>query len=131
MEDTYRDERCEVRREPSAPAVLVFRAQGHLTHAAARWIVAVADDEGPRHDRLLFFHDWEAVTGYDSRARLEITTWAVRNLSQLEGAHMLSTSRLVKMGISVGNLAAGGVGVLHEDRRSFELALRAAVRERS
>lgn len=62
---------------------------------------------------------WDMAT-YDSDLRVAQTGWARRNLEKVESLHMLSRSRLVAMGISVVNLALGGIVTSHTARGTFD-----------
>jgi hypothetical protein len=56
----------------------------------------------------LFFDFWEMPT-YDSEMRMLWTQWLLSHRSHLNGLHVLARSKLVSMGVSVANLALGGI----------------------
>lgn len=70
----------------------------------------------------LFFEFWDMPT-YDSQMRTEWTGWLLRHRSRLESLHVLARSKLVLMGVSVANLALGGIVKTHETTATFERAL--------
>ncbi|MEM1417740.1 MAG: hypothetical protein AAGH15_22770 [Myxococcota bacterium] len=125
-EEKYEDEAGNtlVARE-RAPGVLHFVATGKLTTPMAERIAAFSDARTT--PGLASFHDWWRIGAYDSKARYLLTRWAVENLADLQAAHILTRSRLVKMGVSVANISVGGIGRLHEGSESFEQALHAAM----
>jgi hypothetical protein len=65
------------------------------------------------------FHDWEAVTGYESIVRQELARWSEVHEKAGE-VHVLVRSRLVAMGVSVANVALGGMIQVYSDRAKFE-----------
>ncbi|MEO0325147.1 MAG: hypothetical protein AAF447_19465 [Myxococcota bacterium] len=110
-------------REP-APGVLHFQASGRLSLEVARRILEFT--EGRRTPGLAAFHDWWGVESYDTKARYLLTKWVVTNRQAIREAHVLSRSRLVRMGVSVANISVAGIGVLHDGHESFAEALRKA-----
>ena len=52
------------------------------------------------------FHDWLAMSNYDSACRIDLTQWILAHRKQ-SIVHIALGSRLVAMGVSVANLALG------------------------
>ncbi len=112
----------------AAPGVVVQRVIGHATKEVAAAIAAYNGRLIARGQRPLIFNDWEALVGYDSDARIALTAWTVANKQNLRGIHVLLKSKIVAMGISVSNLATGGIITAYTSRPEFERALAEASR---
>ena len=108
------------------PGVLHFVVERRLSTELARHILDFV--EHSRSQQLSFFHDWSKVTGYDTQARITITSWSVKHRSRLVTAHMLARSKIVRMGVSVANIAVGGIAKLHESQRPGRRSARRARR---
>lgn len=110
------------RREP--PNLVVSRVTGHATLAMAQRYTSLLEGEilrGP----VEIFHDWSAVTGYDSDARRELNEFNARHGAAVLQAHLLVSSKLFAMGISVSSLIAKRDFAAYDDRRAWEAALAA------
>lgn len=57
---------------------------------------------------IIAFHDWSGVGSYESAARLRLTTWLWKNRDRFRAVHILTTDRLVSMGVTVANGTLGG-----------------------
>ncbi len=80
--------------------------------------------------RLIAFHDWEALTSYESEARTALTTWGFDIRSGVERVHILVRSKLVRMGVSVASIVLVGMIVAHGERTKFDRELFAALAAR-
>lgn len=69
------------------------------------------------------FIDAEHVTSYDSSFRTELTARVAGDRQRIASFHILVKSRLVSMGVSVANLALGGIISATADRRQFTVKL--------
>jgi hypothetical protein len=109
-----------------APGVSVTRARGHLSLAMAEGWMACIEPQLRRGVIYDSFHDWEAMTSYDSEARRVLTTWALRSKRNVRTTTFLVASRLVAMGVSTASLATTLVGMTMSATRvraEFEAAL--------
>lgn len=125
-----RDERGALEIYIPARAVCVTVARGHFSTPMARRWIEVVGAYFVGEIRFVTFHDWEAMTSYDSAARRALTTWLVANTRFVASADFLVSSRLVAMGVSTANLMttlAGLPMVAHTERRPFEEALARAI----
>lgn len=77
----------------------------------------------------LIFNDWWEMTGYDTDARLKLTDWIFWIRGKIVGSHILVRSKIVSMGVSIANLALGGMLTVYTDRQEFSLAYHRAVRQ--
>jgi hypothetical protein len=114
--------------ERVAPGVVLTRMHGHATIDHLSPIVSAVAVELEAGRRPDVFHDWEGMTGYDSAVRVAMADW-YRNVRDRVGkVHVLTSNRLVAMGVSVVALAVGARIESHASRTSFERALSVARR---
>ena len=62
------------------------------------------------------------MANYDSACRLDLTAWILRRRKH-SVVHIATASRLVSMGVTVANLAVGGLFHVHLTEAALELAL--------
>ena len=79
--------------------------------------------------RPIIFNDWWELSGYDSDARLKLTDWIFWIRGKIVGSHILVRSKIVSMGVSIANLALGGMLTVYTDRQEFTLAYQRAMRQ--
>ena len=106
-----------------APRVISLAFTGHLEVPLARRITLSVDQLLNAGHRPHVFNDWEHMSGYDSPARVLLTEWALRQRTHFASVHLLLGSRLVAMGVSVANLAIGGIINPYMDRAAWERTL--------
>jgi hypothetical protein len=83
----------------------------HLSvELARRWIAAVSPllKPGVKFDVFL---DWGEMSGYDSDARRDLTSWLMEKRHSITSARFLVKSRLVRMGVATANLASTLMGL--------------------
>jgi len=78
--------------------------------------------------RPTLFIDASEMTGYDSDTRLKLTDWTFWIRDKISGCHILVRSKIVSMGVSIANLALGGLLKVSTDRGEFSLAYSRALR---
>jgi len=127
MEERRFDRGMLVWQEP-APGVLVLRYEGHLVVEAAKQILtaraqAVRNARGPVQE----FHDWWDMPSYDSGSRTLLTEHTIQDRARLAGVHLLVSSKIVRMGVTVASIPLGGLLVPYEARSLFEHAQRRAL----
>jgi hypothetical protein len=77
--------------------------------------------------RITLFFDFWTMPTYDSEMRTEWTSWLVSHRARLDGLHVVARSKLVAMGVSVANLALGGIIKSYPaETGPFERALKAS-----
>lgn len=127
LAEEHRDSRGILRLwQQDGLRVYSTRVIGHLSIDLARHIIRYVDplfEQG----RVLAFHDWFSMTGYDSASRNELTTWSLRHAAQAQ-LNIGVRSTLVKMGVAVASLALG-TQVLRpfDDEQRLELAFQRAL----
>jgi len=111
--------------------VLATVASGHIVVGDARALTQFVEVVRRKHTSVRIFHDWEAVTGYDSEARVHLTRWTLSAPRKaLAECHVLVRSRLVAMGVSTAALALHVVDVplsSYSVRAEFEAKRAAAL----
>jgi hypothetical protein len=107
------------------PSIVLFKVKGHLEKPVGRQIVEVMDKMVAAQRHFDAFCDFSEMTGYDSEVRTMWTQW-VASYRTRSTIHILVGSKIVSMGVSVANLALGGVLVGYTSHAMFDAALRSA-----
>ena len=103
--------------------MIVIQFSGHLDLAHAQHMMAAVDRLRHTGRPVDAFNDWQAMESYDHEARLALTDWVRRIRPSFRSLHILQRSKIVSMGVSVANLALGGLLRAYTDRDSFQRAL--------
>jgi hypothetical protein len=114
-----------------APGLVLTRMRGHATVEHLAPIVAAVASELESGRRPDVFHDWEQMIGYDTAARVAMTEWYRTIRDRVGTVHVLASSRLVAMGVSVVALAVGARVETYGSRTSFERTLLGAKKRRA
>jgi len=109
-----------------APTLLVVRLSGHGEAQFARPILEAFDKLEKSSAAHLFF-DAEELDNYESSLRVELTGRLFPERARLTSFHVLVRSKLVAMGVSVANLALGGIVNSTSDRKRFKARLDACL----
>lgn len=124
----YRTERgCTAIWVP-CPTMLVLALKGHGEGAFAAPI-GQAFETLSRSEQLCLFLDCEALGNYDSQLRTELTSRFLPERGRIKAFDVLVKSRFVSMGVTVMNLALGGILHSSTERASFVAALDACLYE--
>jgi hypothetical protein len=91
------------------------RFNGEIVEAFASALKTVA--------RAHIFFDAEAMSSYDSELRTGLTAAFLEERAKIAELHVLSASKLTAMGVSVANLALGGIITSHHERAPFARSL--------
>jgi hypothetical protein len=78
--------------------------------------------------RLATFWDLSELVNYHSDVRIFSTRVLLAHRKQIITMHTFTRSKLVAMGVSVANLALGGIITAHARRASFDAALNELLR---
>lgn len=105
------------------PDVVVERASGRGELGGVRMLIKNLDPIMASGVRLSIFGDWSKMDGYDAEARQALMDWTLANQRRLAGIHLLVSSRLVAMAVSVANLATSGVTKAYTDRARWQAEL--------
>ncbi len=112
-------------------SIVVGRARGYVDAPHMQHLIEYCDAVLREVDCITVFHDWFAVTGYESRTRQVMTPWAVRTRARHAAIHIGVTSQVVRMGIAVVSLASGAPIETHGSPSSLLAALAGAMRPSS
>lgn len=106
--------------------VLVSEASGYMDAPFAEILIEVGTRENALVPGFAHFMDWREVTGYTSEGRRRCTNWALQQRAPYPRLGILTSSKLVHMGVSA---AAVALAVVHRELESFTdpAAFRAAV----
>jgi hypothetical protein len=111
-----------------APTLLVLQIAGHGAGDFCRPCIAAFDQCIAKDAPIRMFVDLEQMHNYDTGLRTEVTRHLVDHKSGLGGLDVLVRSRIVAMGVSVANMALGGLVAMHASRVAFLRDLDAELR---
>lgn len=122
--EEWNTDMAELRLWSPGPGIAASRLRGVLDRRIVPHFTEPITKILATGHRFRAFHDWEGLTGYDTEARMRMAAWAVRYLRQIERIHILvsAESALVRMGISVTNVALQGTITTYYERAPFEAA---------
>lgn len=103
-----------------------MRLQGHGEADFARPILEAFEHLEPAPAAHLFF-DAEELDDYESALRVDLTRGLFPERERVASFHVLVRSKLVAMGVSVANLALGGIVNSTSDRKRFKARLDACL----
>jgi hypothetical protein len=112
----------EVYRFESVAAYI--RMEGIAEQAAAPVIERALDGLFRSVRAIHTFWDLRDLINYHSDVRVYSTNVLLAHRARLSSVHTLSTSKIVAMGVSVANLALGGIITNHKTQVGFEMAVR-------
>ncbi len=121
--ERFTSSRGEAQIAAPKPDVVMLKVTGHLDRPMGLRIIDTLNKIVPATKRLHVFCDWAEMTGYESDVRSAFTQWVASHRAKVT-FHLLVGSKLVAMGVSVANLALGGILVGYTSRASFDAALR-------
>lgn len=114
-----------------SPGIVVLRMSGNVTKELVPPMVALVGKTFAAHPHpTTYFYDLWGMTAYASEVRVELTRWHLARRDKLKTLHAVAQSRLVRMGVSVANVALGNI-VQHDDPATFEAALRRLAGDRA
>jgi hypothetical protein len=96
---------------------MILAGHGYVEYAAPllrRWD-AVLRFTG----RATLLVDLWDTPAYDSALRVAMTGWGVKHRTDMDALHVLTSSKIVGMGVSVANLAMGGIVTAYTQRATF------------
>lgn len=102
------------------PGVVRLEMKGYAVAATATGIVAFFERQFALANTLETFWDLEAMERYDPAIRTESVSVLLRHRKKLASVHALAKSIVVRMGVSVANLALGGMLRSYDARPRFE-----------
>jgi hypothetical protein len=106
--------------------ILVFQIVAHGDRSFVAPIVT-GFERSLRVGPSQMFVDVELMTSYDTDLRIEVTAAMARERKRIGCLHILVRSKIVAMGVSVANLALGGIMTIHGNAPPFQQALQAGL----
>jgi len=104
--------------------IVVYRLVGFASVEFFRQVRPDLEAAISRAGSIELFADAGGLEGYDARFRIEWVDWFIANKKMLAAIHVFVLSRLARMGVSVANLATGGMLKQYDSMASFDVALR-------
>jgi hypothetical protein len=117
-----RSDRGELDVWQVAPRIFATRAQGFITRDLTQQFIRHVDPVYASAGTVYGFHDWIAMSNYESACRIELTAWLLKHRKQTV-LHVAVASRIVAMGVAVANLALGNLVHVHWSVANLEKAL--------
>jgi hypothetical protein len=108
------------------PGILVFQLVAHGDKAFVAPIVEGFERCLAHGPFVNMFVDTERMATYDSELRTEVTAALLRQRRRIGSLHIVVGSKLVAMGVSVANLALGGMMTIYRTPTPFLAALQSA-----
>jgi len=99
---------------------------GELEEAGGLWLGKTLKQQLPSMRAIVTFWDLQPLVRYHPKVRTAATEALKASLPEIEAIHVYATSTIVRMGVSVANLALGGIAVTHANRAAFEAKFKAA-----
>jgi len=104
-------------------AFLVMQIVAHGDRSFVAPIVAGFERSLRHGTSVQMFVDVELMVSYDTALRTEVTAALARERKRIGCLHILVRSKIVAMGVSVANLALGGIMTIHGTPAAFQHAL--------
>lgn len=100
--------------------LLCVRVVGHAEQPVADVFAARANETIARYGRVITFHDWSAVDGYDRASKEALLAWTREAGAQNPSVHMLFRSRLISMAVAVASIALRNLHGFNDPRRFLD-----------
>jgi len=100
---------------------------GNVEQPAGRVIEVALESVFRSSQGVHTFWDLRDLVSYHSDVRVCSTNVMVAHRKLLRSVHALTTSKIVAMGVSVANLALGGIVTHYKSAQEFERAVRAVL----
>jgi len=110
-----------------ASDLLILRMTAQGDKAFVGPIIHAFDELSKHGQQQRLFFDLETMASYDSELRTQLTARFYEDRLRITAFHVLVGSKLTAMGVSVANLALGGIITSHSSRVPFVLALDAVI----
>jgi hypothetical protein len=109
------------------PGFLVFQLVGHGEKSFTGPIVSGFERALGQAALVQMFVDAELMSTYDTALRTEVTAAFLPKRQRIGSLHIVVRSKIVAMGVSVANLALGGLMTIYKDVGSFQTALSSSI----
>lgn len=109
------------------PGFLIFQLVGHGEKSFVDPIVNGFERALAQGALVQMFVDAELMSTYDTALRTEVTAAFLPKRRRIGSLHIVVRSKIVAMGVSVANLALGGLMTVYKDAGSFQTALSSCI----
>jgi len=99
--------------------VVCTKITGHFHHVFAQKLMMHFDEVMSAGVPIVVWHDWGDATGFDTKVKLDFTTWAMKHGKEIERVHVYAKSTFLRLGIKVSNLATGNLMRVYDSRSAF------------
>jgi hypothetical protein len=125
--ETFRSDRGSVTYALLGTRTLWFEAEGYFDKSLIAHYAGALTRAMP-YGPVEVFLDWQAMTGYDSECRKQLTDLVLNNRERFAKVHVLVRHKLVAMGVTTASMLIGGaILVAHTERSQFEQLLNQAL----
>lgn len=124
--EAYKDAegRAEIQVFPGSLVRILLA--GALDEPAGHWLGPTLTRQMHGLRGITTYWDLADLVRYHPAVRVEATAALKARLHDISAIHVHATSTIVRMGVSVANLALGGIAVTYADRNEFESRFRAS-----
>jgi hypothetical protein len=122
------DERGEIRIQGRG-RIVRSEVRGYLSERLATRLRQALRNGALNEGRVVAFHHWKAMTGYDPAARTLLSKTLEEGRDHFDKTHILLGSSLVGMGVSIGATLLGHAVQCHTNDQTWKEALAAAHKE--
>jgi hypothetical protein len=105
------------------PPILLAQMIGYGDGRFADPIIDAFDEALRGKHPVQIFFEMSGMPNYDSALRTRLTTHFGTHRARVASLHVFTRSKLVAMGVSVANLALGGIITSHDSLVAFQSAL--------
>jgi hypothetical protein len=123
----FRDARGAIVVTAPARSVILLTMSGHASAELMPGALSMLEELGGAREPTDYFYDLWSMATYDSAVRVDFTAFHLRHRPLLRSLHACSQSRVVRMGVSVANIALRVIQH-HHARPGFDTALDRATR---
>lgn len=120
--DVWTSRRGLLRIQVPTKGILVVRFRGDFIDEFAAQVAEATYRVSAESEKYTAFHDWEAMSTYETSARIRLTNVALQVRQKTEGVHLLVGSPIVAAGVQVANLIVRMI-TTYTDRGRFDAAL--------
>ena len=129
--EEYRGERVYGQLWRPTPDLFVTRVVGYVDVGSVTFYVTRAQRAILSGQKILVFHDWSKLTGYDLEARNRLRAFGAMNDDNFHGVYYLISSKIIMMAVSAAALALRRRLYAYTDARTFQAKLSEALLARS
>ena len=111
----------------TAPGIVFLQLSGRLEEGVGRKVAQALQSLTAGKGEFDSFWDLGSLDAYHSEVRQEITQYLLHHRNEIISIQAYVRSRIVQMGVSVANMALGGLVRAHSSREAFDAAYQQAL----